>query len=324
MAEMARVQVPNNLPALVKTAFQRARDNGALLYYPTQVTILNVGSIPLRFSPALASKPKAPKPKEPDAKPFNPFENPAPELLVAQLPPAHRLVLNKFAVVPEHFILATKEVKPQTHVLEKTDLAAAYACIDAYDRNGQELFVFFNSGEHSGASQPHRHLQLLPVARMQDGLEQVERGETWSVLADKLDEQAQALPFAVMKTAITPGMSVEARHDAYLDLYKRAVNAVTPNMEVPSEGEAKISYNLAMTKRSMAICPRTAEGALIGNKTGQEVGFVALNGTVLAGTALVKSQAEWDALGEDSSLLLGVLNKIGIKPNNNGSAAGNL
>ncbi|RYO81254.1 hypothetical protein DL766_000270 [Monosporascus sp. MC13-8B] len=326
MAEMTRVQVPKNLPALVKSAFQRARDNGALLYYATQVTILNVGSIPfqLRYSPALASKPKAAKPKDPDAKPFNPFENPAPGLLVAQLPPAHRLVLNKFAVVPEHFILVTKEVKPQTHVLEKDDIAAAYACIEAYDRSGQELFVFFNSGKHSGASQPHRHLQLLPVARMQDGLEQVERGETWSVLADKLDEHAQTLPFAVMKAAITPGMSVEARHDTYLDLYKRAVNAVTPNVEVPSEGEANISYNLAMTKTSMAICPRTGEGAAIRNKTGQEVGYVSLNGTVLAGTALVKNQAEWDALGEDSSLLLGVLNEIGIKPSINGSAAGNL
>lgn len=269
----------------------------------------------LRYSPALASKPKAPPtPKDPNAKRFNPFEDPSPSLLVAQLPPAHRLVLNKFAVVPEHFILATKEVKPQTHVLEEDDIAAAYACVEAYAREGQELFVFFNSGEHSGASQPHRHLQLLPVARMKDGLEQVERGGSWSVLADKLEVLEQPLPFAVLTSAATPDMSVKARHEAYVDMYKRAVKAVSPEAEAPGEGKAKISYNFAMTRTSMAICPRTAEGAVIRNKMDVEVGQVALNGTLLAGTALVKSQAEWDALVENPGLLHGVLKEIGIKP----------
>lgn len=47
MSEMTRIQAPQNLPALVKSAFQRARDNGDLLYYPTQATILTVGSVPV-------------------------------------------------------------------------------------------------------------------------------------------------------------------------------------------------------------------------------------------------------------------------------------
>ena len=44
---MTRIQAPPNLPALVKAAFQKARANGDLLYYPTQATILNVGSVPV-------------------------------------------------------------------------------------------------------------------------------------------------------------------------------------------------------------------------------------------------------------------------------------
>jgi ATP adenylyltransferase len=41
-------------------------------------------------------------------------------------------------------------------------------------------------------------------------------------------------------------------------------------------------------------------------------GRLALNGTVLAGTALAKNQAEWDALRDDPGQLLAVLGKIGV------------
>ncbi|KAI1759326.1 HIT-like protein [Hypoxylon sp. FL1150] len=316
MADMFRPVAPPNLPDLVKAAFDKARVNGDVSYYPTQVAVLTPRSIPfqLRFSPALAHKPEAPKTKEPNAKPFNPFENPSPAMLVADLPPSHRLVLNKFAVVPEHFILVTRDVKPQTHVLEKSDIAAAFACIEAYRTDGRELFAFFNSGPHSGASQSHRHLQLLPVECMKDGLEDVENGGQWNVLADRLAESEQGLPFKVFATSTRPDMSPEERHGAYLDLYRHAVSSVLPHGEVPSEGEARISYNLAITSSSMALCPRTAEGTMIKNKSGEDIGVVSLNGTVLAGTALVKNEAEWDALRDNSDMLLDVLKGIGLSP----------
>ncbi|KAI2630634.1 HIT-like protein [Hypoxylon sp. NC1633] len=314
MAEMARPVALPNLPKLVKEAFNKAKANGDLTYYPTQVAVLTPSSIPfqLRFSPALAMKPKAPKPKEPNAKPFNPFENPSPAMLVADLPPSHRLVLNKFAVVPEHFILITTDLKPQTHVLERGDIAATSACIEAYRAEGQDLFAFFNSGPHSGASQPHRHLQLLPVERMKDGLADVDQGSEWGLLAERVTESEKALPFNVFTTSVHSDMSVEDRYDAYLELYRRAVKAVFPDREARSEGEAEISYNFAMTSSCMALCPRTAEGATIKSKSGEDVGVVSLNGTVLAGTALVKNEAEWDALRENPDTLLDILKGIGL------------
>jgi ATP adenylyltransferase len=91
--------------------------------------------------------------------------------------------LNKFPVIPDHFILATKAFKEQTDLLENDDLAAAYECLKEYKKNGEELFGFFNSGKHSGASQPHRHIQFIPVESMHGGLEKDAR---WSVLADSL------------------------------------------------------------------------------------------------------------------------------------------
>ncbi|KAK8064689.1 hypothetical protein PG994_007327 [Apiospora phragmitis] len=328
MAEdMLGIRAPANLPSLVKAAFEKARAAGDLTCYPTQVAVLKPGrsgiAFQLRFSPALASKPK-PNPPPPGAekkKPFNPFENPLPSMTVAQLPPNHVLVLNKFAIVPEHFILATRAVKPQTHVLEADDIAAAYACIRAYHDDGkdrsQELFAFFNSGPHSGASQPHRHIQLLPVAQMRAGLDTADHGADWSVVADVMGSSSNEkdavvdMPFAVLTDRITAGAPAKQLHAAYVHLYKDAVRLLHPeeiNEEaVAGAGEARISYNLAMTRTTMALCPRVAEGATIRSKSGEEeVGPVALNGTVLAGTALVKNEAEWDALREDPDKLLGV------------------
>jgi ATP adenylyltransferase len=92
-------------------------------------------------------------------------------------------VLNKFPINPHHFILATKEYKEQTHMLEEDDIEAAYACLKKYSQAGEELFGFFNSGEHSGASQPHRHIQFLPVESMQSGMRS---SDEWNVLADSL------------------------------------------------------------------------------------------------------------------------------------------
>ncbi|KAJ6446772.1 FIT family protein scs3 [Purpureocillium lavendulum] len=339
------IRAPANLPELVKAAFARARQDGDLHFFPTQVTVLPVGPVPfqLRFSPALANKPKAPSPPAGSSRPSpsDPFADPPRALFVADLGPAHYLVLNKFAVVPEHFILATRAFEHQTHVLDEADLEAAMACVRAYDdADAGELFVFFNCGEHSGASQPHRHLQLLPVRRMRDGLsegeekeqqEGVRRGEgtAWDVLADTAD--LAGVPFATFSEDIHLGMSSKDLFAAYLRLYRRACRAVATHggaaatdggqeAEAPAAGPTRISYNMAMTRRRLVVCPRLAEGDLVRNGD-TPAGRLALNGTVLAGTALVKTEAEWDALRKDPEQLAAVLARIGL-PRRAGEADG--
>jgi ATP adenylyltransferase len=149
---------------------------------PSLITNSDIKQFQVRFSPALANKPKSNKPRDQKEKPADPFESPSGGLFLTALP-SHNLVLNKFPIIPDHFILATKDFKKQTDLLEEDDLGAAYACLSAYKENGEELFGFFNSGEHSGASQPHRHLQFFPVESMRSG---IETGESWGVLADSL------------------------------------------------------------------------------------------------------------------------------------------
>jgi sulfate adenylyltransferase (ADP) / ATP adenylyltransferase len=237
-------------------------------------------------------------------------------------------VLNKFAIVPEHFLLVTRAFKQQTHLLGADDLAAAHACIRAYHERGRELFVFFNSGEHSGASQPHRHLQLLPVDSMREGLAEAEAGEGWAVLTDRLTDDAGGggdvraeLPFAVFSERIAGDVDAEALRAVYVRLYREACAAAgldESELEErpwdPMTGDdvpAKISYNLGMTRTSLVVCPRLAEGDTVRSRDGKEVGQLALNGTVLAGTALVKSEAEWDGLRADPAQLRDILAKIG-------------
>lgn len=329
-------------------------------------------------------------------KPFNPFENPLPSMLIAPLPPpspasvpplppsvrpsaGHNLMLNKFAVVENHFILTTADVRPQTHLLEPADLAAAHACIATFRDHGEELFVFFNSGPHSGASQPHRHLQLMPIESMREGLQEQDR-ERWDVLANGLLRSHESesgkhlrLPFRVFIEPIHHGMTSHELHDLYRKLYRRARDAVkehqtavrrrrqlpstlpapSPQLEketddeswiteeispegdeVDTLGAARISYNMALTSSVLAVLPRLAEGAPIptsrepsrtvtagpGDMKEQpqqlsgSVSVVSFNGTVLAGTALVKGEEEWEALRNDPGLLEELLRRIAPGP----------
>lgn len=67
-----------------------------------------------------------------------------------------------------------------------------------------------------------------------------------------------------------------------------------------------------MTTSGMAIVPRRNEGAAIKNGQGVEVGSVALNGTLLAGTLMVKLEDEWNTLRNDELQLDEILTAIGI------------
>ena len=283
-------------------------------------------------------------------------------------------------MIPQHFILATREYKAQTDLLEEDDLQATWEVLHSWNEgkrsegadgvrdgdgndgrdddnedsarriHGRRLFAFFNSGDFSGASQGHRHLQFLPVEEMRDqeletvtDIDERDNGMEWRPLIDLLDEEGtaveQRLPFQCFHTKLSPGITSQGLLHTYLDLYHKAVEAVhshptldnnsdtsSTSPEKPpnskSGAPSKISYNLAMTKSTMAICPRRSEGlemrALSHSKSwkkGNVIGKVELNGTILAGTLMVKNEIEWDYLrgkdGEDA--LRELLGEIGVR-----------
>ena len=90
-------------------------------------------------------------------KPANPFLPPFETgLFITDLSPDYRLLFNKFAVVKRHVLIVTSAFEEQNSPLNRKDFAQGYKVLLAV--NG---FCFYNSGPCSGASQPHKHLQVM-------------------------------------------------------------------------------------------------------------------------------------------------------------------
>ncbi|KAG9378894.1 APA2 ATP adenylyltransferase [Pyrenophora tritici-repentis] len=327
------LELSEALPSIVKRKFEAAKASSDLLFSPSELAIIRTSTgIPfqLRYCPSLAKKPLPNLPGATPKQKIDPFENPPEALRIADIPtidPSHVLVLNKFPIIAEHFILATKSNKKQTHVLEQDDLEATYACLKEWQESTgdqkRRLLAFFNSGEHSGASQPHRHLQFLPVEGMRDG----DKTSSWDMLIDSiLDTTGQSttardIPFAFFPRLFNSEPSGAELLAMYKELYESAKAAVDafisshPDqfaLHPVDDGDLPISYNLGMTTSGMVVIPRRAEGTMLRRDDGSEVGFVALNGTTLGGTMMVKHQDEWDMLRNNPVLLDKILGAIGI------------
>ncbi|KAF2095621.1 HIT-like protein [Rhizodiscina lignyota] len=337
-----KLELSGPLPEAVASKFREAKSKESLTFSHTELaTICTSSGIPfqLRYCPALAKKPTQNDKPTPSEKKPDPFLDPPDDLLITRISSAtssHVLVLNKYPVIANHFIIATREDKPQTHVLEAEDLEATYLCLHEWEKDGggKRLFTFFNSGEHSGASQPHRHLQFLPIESMKEGDEDGE----WQVLSDRISGRSRRysagaaatgpspqteLPFACFSRAIPQNASSDQLFTIYTTLLSEATVAARSYAQAhPTDfalptisGEsipAPISYNLAMTTSSMVLCPRSSEGVVLKQQDGSEAGYVALNGTILGGTLMVKLKEEWDILRGDSTALDLLLAAIGI------------
>ena len=89
----------------------------------------------------------------PKINPFKPWEN---ILEIDSIGNDHQLILNKYPVQLGHILLITNEWKEQNGWIDIKDWEA----IKKVNNDTTGLW-FFNSGPLAGASQPHRHFQLL-------------------------------------------------------------------------------------------------------------------------------------------------------------------
>ncbi|QQE64012.1 phosphorylase [Leptolyngbya sp. BL0902] len=97
-------------------------------------------------------------------KPVNPFLPYDPDLFVADLSDSHLCLLNKYNVVDHHILIVTRAFEEQDTWLTSADfeaLALGMAEIDG--------LAFYNGGRLAGASQRHKHLQLVPPPLCPDG-----------------------------------------------------------------------------------------------------------------------------------------------------------
>eukprot|EP00347_Sterkiella_histriomuscorum_P014537 403360498 len=70
----------------------------------------------------------------------------------------HRLLFNKFPSRAYHILIVTKEKEKQGDLINIRDFEALLIPMKTLDG-----FVFYNSGQKSGASQNHKHIQVIPT-----------------------------------------------------------------------------------------------------------------------------------------------------------------
>ncbi len=131
----------------------QARADQALVPLATDLLVLPDAE-PFVVRRLLSATPKHLRASGPRPNPFLPWD---PRLEVTRLGESHVVLLNKYPVQPGHLLLITQHWQPQSGWLQASDWRAV-ADMDA-DTGG---LWFFNSSAAAGASQPHRHLQLLP------------------------------------------------------------------------------------------------------------------------------------------------------------------
>jgi len=90
--------------------------------------------------------------------PRDPFADPEPALVVRDLTPTHRALLNKFSVLREHLLVVTRDYEDQRELLSERDFEALALCMQ-----DAEVLAFYNGGTEAGASQSHKHLQVVTL-----------------------------------------------------------------------------------------------------------------------------------------------------------------
>lgn len=269
--------------------------SGALEPIETAETALEDGDVRfvVRSVSSLARKRAAGAIPKDGARP-NPFAPPDAELVIGDITPTHFGVLNKYPVVAHHLLIVTREFVDQETLLDATDFAALAACLRQVDGLG-----FYNGGRAAGASQPHRHLQLVPLPlSMQRG------GDAWNVPVEAVFDQWSSgggttrllrLPFrnafAVLEPLFFDEVDPAGR---LLELYTVMLAACGLRAESANDGGRAANeperplgpYNLLVTRGWMLVVPRTQE----------HFGTISVNALGFAGSLFVRDPTEMDAL----------------------------
>lgn len=137
--------------------------SGALLPIPTGYEFVEDGGVRffVRVLTSLQRKQDQRAAQERGAaagQPVNPFLPYEQALFVADVSATHVAILNKFNVVDRHLLIVTREFEDQRSLLTPRDFEAWWRCLGEYESLG-----FYNGGSEAGASQPHKHLQLVPL-----------------------------------------------------------------------------------------------------------------------------------------------------------------
>eukprot|EP00941_MAST-03F_sp_MAST-3F-sp1_P005545 g5545.t1 len=242
----------------------------------------------------------------------DPFHQPDPGLMVRPYIGAksqHSLLLNKFPPFHQSLLIITRDFAPQTDLLTVDDFSACLEVLDAIDG-----LAFFNCGPQSGASQKHKHLQIIPKSQIPSNQFPFEK------LISKVKKE-EGKPFLIPTYNFPHGciliasriyQTMEKRAEHLLEIYQTLLTtsgvmtqgqyfdylhkAGTDFMEQGSETNVFPSHNVLFTREYMLIAPRAKVCWEMDNIK------IGTNSLGLAGVLLVWNDETFEALSQSGPL----------------------
>lgn len=276
----------------------RALECGALLSIPTEHEFIEQNGVRflVRILSNLIRKDKAIKKLDEQTSsgdrtfnPFLPYEN---DLFVADISNTHVCILNKFNVVDHHALIVTRAFEAQDTWLTLQDFAAMWACLAEFDG-----LVFYNAGKTAGASQQHKHLQIVPLpfipsevqipisslipsATFQDSIGMIAQLPFVHALA-RLDDIGEKSPLHAAETT--------------LKCYRKLLQAINlQDDERCSRDRQSGAYNLLATREWMLLVARSRES----------FESISVNALGFAGALLVRDRQQMQILKDCGPMTL--------------------
>ncbi|MDX1486855.1 MAG: hypothetical protein R3268_01545 [Acidiferrobacterales bacterium] len=292
---------PGTLRQAIKHRTRQALAGGVVRPIETKCTFIDDGGVRfiVRFVSNLRheSENKKARQQRPDRQtnPFLPYEEP---LFVTDISDTHIALLNKFNVIRHHLLIVTRRFQDQETLLTLPDLEALWACLAEFEALG-----FYNGGTVAGASQRHKHLQMVPLPLTSEGaavpieplIALASAGETINTLP--------GLPFVHACLRLDPKLSVRPHEAAavILERYHALLNAV--GITATSRNDQlwqSAPYNLLITKRWMLLVLRSEEF----------FESISINALAFAGSLFVQSEEQMQAV--DAAGPMTVLQRVAV------------
>jgi ATP adenylyltransferase len=223
--------------------------------------------------------------------PFLPYEA---DLFVCDISPTHLCLLNKFNVVEDHLLIVTRAFEEQEYLLNLDDFIALWACLEQMDG-----LAFYNGGKIAGASQRHKHLQIVPLPFVPN--------TPYLPIQQAIDDAVYhndigripnfSFRHAIIKLNLDQDNPLAAAQ-TLLDRYYALLDAVNFNIINPPQQPG--SYNFLATKNWMLIVPRSQESFR----------SISINSLGFAGSLFVRDRQTFEALKEITPLT--ILQQVGF------------
>ena len=229
--------------------------------------------------------------KESPKKPSNPFLPYEESMFVGKVSNNHVCLLNKFNVIESHLLLVTRHYENQAQLLTIDDFRAAWTCL-------KEIrgLCFYNGGEEAGASQHHKHLQLIPLPMTKGKADvPIEPLLTSALTATNQPTSLSVYNFVHGAAKLpslpqyTPEQCAQEAFRTYRELLQ--ITGLNP-LSDPEISLQRAPYNLLFTNSWMLLVPRSKE----------HFAGISMNSLAYVGALLVQNEEQMRAIESSGPL----------------------